>query len=54
MQILSTSPLVSVVSRWNLSSDHRHNGHKPNFPIEKKKVKYYIIAWALTTSSFMQ
>lgn len=41
MQILSTSPLVSIVSRWNLSSDHRHNGHKLNFPIEKRVVIYY-------------
>lgn len=41
MQILSTSPLVSIVSRWNLSSDHRHNGHKLNFPIEKRVVVYY-------------
>lgn len=41
MQILSTSPLVSIVSRWNLLSDHRHNGHKLNFPIEKRVVIYY-------------
>lgn len=41
MQILSTSPLVSIVSRWNLSSDHFHNGHKLNFPIEKRVVIYY-------------
>lgn len=41
MQILSTSPLVSIVSRWNVSSDHRHNGHKLNFPIEKRVVIYY-------------
>lgn len=41
MQILSTSPLVSIVSRWNLSSDHCHNGHKLNFPIEKRVVIYY-------------